>query len=48
MSCLFEIMAQSIEHIQIRITSTLEENNWNRVDLSGQAIFLIQEQCDKG
>lgn len=44
MSYLLEIVAQRIENIQIRITSTLEENKWNRDDLSGKAIFLVQEQ----
>lgn len=44
MPCLLEIMAHSIEAIQKRITSPLEENKWNRDDLSGKVIFLAPEQ----
>lgn len=44
MPCLLEIMAHSIETIQKRITSPLEENKRNRDDLSGKVIFLAPEQ----
>lgn len=44
MPCLLEIMAHSIETIQKRVTSPLEENKRNRDDLSGKVIFLAPEQ----